>query len=55
MEYSSEIVDANIVTNKVNQIINYVPPIAWLVIIGEDQGIFEYFTDDFDAPTNMEN
>ena len=38
VEYSSEIVDATIVTNKVNKIQNYVPPIARVVATGEDQG-----------------
>ena len=35
VEYSSEIVDATFVTNEVNQIQNYVPPIAWVVMTGE--------------------
>ena len=39
--YSSEIVDMTVVTYKVNQIQNYVPPISWVVITGEDQGIVE--------------
>ena len=42
-------------TNKVNQIQNYVPPIAWVVMTGEDKGIVEYVTDGFDAPTNIDN
>ena len=35
VEYSSEIVYATVVTNEVNQIQNYVPPIAWVVMTGE--------------------
>ena len=55
MDYSSEILDAYVVTNEVNQIQNYVPCISWVVITGEDQGITEYVTDGFSAPTKMEN
>ena len=47
--------DATVVTNEVNQIQNYAPPIAWVVMNGEDQVIVEYVTDGFAAPTNMEN
>ena len=32
VEYSSDIVDATVVTNKVNQTQNYLPPNAWVVI-----------------------
>ena len=42
--YSSEILDATDVTNRVNKIQNYVPPIAWLVMTGEYQGIVEVVT-----------
>ena len=55
VEYSSEIVDANVVTNEVNQIQNDIPPIAWAVMNGEHYRIVEHFTDDFSAPTNMDN
>ena len=34
VEYSSEIVDEAVVTNEVNQIQNYVPPISWVVMSG---------------------
>ena len=47
VEYYSEIVDTTVVTNEVNQIKNDVPPIALVVMTGEDQGIFEDVTDDF--------
>ena len=47
VEYSSEILDATFVTNEVNQIQNYVPPIAWEVMAGEDQGIVEYVKNGF--------
>ena len=55
VEYSSEIVDSTVVTNKVNQIQNDVPPIAWVVMTGYDQGGVEYVTDGSSAPTNMDN
>ena len=55
VEYSSEIVDETVVTNEANQIQNYVPHISWVLMTGEDQGIFEYVTYGFAAPTNMEN
>ena len=45
----------NVVTNESNQIQNYVPPIAWMVMTGEYQVIAEDVTDGFSAPTNMEN
>ena len=32
VKYSSEIVDATVVTSEVNQIKSYVPPIAWVVM-----------------------
>ena len=47
MEYYSEIGGRTVVTNGVNQIKNDVPPIALVVMTGEDQGIFEDVTDDF--------
>ena len=53
VDYSSEIVDANVVTKEVNQIQIYVPPISWVVMNGEDQIIVEDVTDCFAAPTNM--
>ena len=34
--YSSEILDATVVTNKVNQIQNDVPPIAWVEVINTE-------------------
>ena len=42
-------------TNKVNQIQNNVPPIAWDMMNGEYQGVVEDVTDGFASPTNMEN
>ena len=55
VEYSSKIVYVIIVTNEMNQIQNYVPPIAWVVITREDQGVVEDVIDDFAAPNKMEN
>ena len=55
MEYSSELVDATVVTNEENKIQNYFPHITWLVMTGWDRGIVEYDTDNFSAPTNMDN
>ena len=52
---SIEILDAYVVTNEVNQIQNYVTHIARVMMTVEDQGIVEYVTDGFSAPTNMEN
>ena len=42
-----------VLTNEVNQIQNYVPHIAWVVMMGEDQGIDEGVTDGFSAPINI--
>ena len=53
--YSSEIVDATVVTNEVNQIQNDVTPILWLVITVENQGIVEDVNDVFSEPTRMAN
>ena len=36
---SSEMVDATVVTNELNQIQNDVPPIAWVVVTGYYKGI----------------
>ena len=47
--------DVTVVTNKVNQIQNNVPPIAWEMMNGEYQGVVEDVTDGFASPTNMEN
>ena len=47
--------DETVVTNEVNQTQNYVPPIAWVVMTGEDQGIVEDIKDGFYATTNMDN
>ena len=47
--------DATFVTNKVNQIKNDVPPIAWAMMNGEYQGVVEDDTYGFYALTNMEN
>ena len=47
--------DETVVTNEVNQTQNYVPPIAWVGMTGEDQGIVEDVTYGFSAPTNVEN
>ena len=55
VEYYSELVDATVETNEANQIQNYFPPIAWLFIIGQDQGIVEGVKYSFSAPTNTEN
>ena len=55
VEYSSERVDATVVTNGVNQIQNDVPPIACMGMTVEDQGIVEDVADGFSAPTNMED
>ena len=55
VKYSSELVDATVVTNEVNKIQNYVPPIAWVLMTLEDQGSVEYVTDGFSSPTNMDN
>ena len=42
--YSSEIVDATVVTNEVNQIQNYFPSIALVVMTGEYHEIVEDVT-----------
>ena len=42
--------DATVVTNEANQIKNDVPPIALVVMTGEDQGIVEDVIDDFLNP-----
>ena len=55
MEYSSEIVDATVVTNEINQIQNYFPHIVWVLMTGEDQGFVEDVTDGFYSPANMDN
>ena len=55
VEYSSEIVDVTVVTNKVNKIQNDVPPIAWAMMTGDDQWVVEDVTYDFYSPTNMDN
>ena len=55
VEYSSEIIDATVVTNKVDQIQNDVQPISWSVMTGEDQGVVEDVTYVFSATTNMDN
>ena len=55
VEYSSELVDATVVTNEENKIQNYFPHITWLVMTGWDRGIVEYDTDNFSATTNMDN
>ena len=44
--YSPEIVDATVVTYEGNQFKNDVPPIAWVVITVEHEGIVEDVTDD---------
>ena len=52
VEYSSELVDSTVVTNEANQIQNDVPPIALVVMTGEDQFIVEDVTYDFlNVPT----
>ena len=48
-------VHVTVVTNELNQIPNGVPPIAWVVITVDDQGIVEDVTYGFAAPTNMYN
>ena len=47
VEYYSEIMDATVVTNDVNQIQNDVLSIALVVMTGEDQRIVEDVTDGF--------
>ena len=47
--------DVTVVTNKMNQIQNDVPPIVWVVMTLESKGIVEDVTDGFYAPTNMDN
>ena len=44
VDYSSEILDATVVTNEVNQIQNYFPSIALVVMTGEYHEIVEYVT-----------
>ena len=55
VEYSSQLVDATVVTNEVNKIQNDVTPIVWVAMTGQDHVIVEDATDGFYAPTNMEN
>ena len=47
MQYSSELVDVTVVTNKANQIQNDVPHISWLVMTAGDQGIVADVTESF--------
>ena len=44
VDYSSEILDATVVTNEVNQIQNYFPSIALVVMTGEYHEIVEDVT-----------
>ena len=46
---------ATAVNNKANQIQNDAPPITWVEITGEYQGIVEDFTYSFAAINNMGN
>ena len=55
VKYSSETIDAAIMTNEANQIQNGVPHIVQVAVTGYDLGIVEDVAGGFSTPTKMEN